>query len=44
MRDQCRLADVYSYLIDLGSEAFAWEFLRRNSDYQAANQSIASLD
>jgi hypothetical protein len=44
MRDQWRLADAYSYLINLGSEVFAWEFLRRNSDYQVAHQSIANLD
>jgi hypothetical protein len=36
MQDQRRLADAYSYLINCDSEAFAWEFLGRNSDYQTA--------
>jgi hypothetical protein len=35
-------ADAYTYLDFLGSTAFAWEFLRRNSDYQAAYRAIAS--
>jgi hypothetical protein len=34
-------ADAYNYLDDLGSIAFAWEFLRRNAAYQAACQLIA---
>jgi hypothetical protein len=35
-------ADAYTYLDFLGSTAFAWEFLRRNSVYRAAYQLIAS--
>lgn len=35
-------AGTYSYLDDVGSTGFAWEFLRRNSDYQEDYQSIAS--
>jgi hypothetical protein len=35
-------ADAYTYLDALGSTAFAWEFLRRNSVYRAAYQLIAS--
>jgi hypothetical protein len=35
-------AAAYTYLDFLGSAAFAWEFLRRNSHYQAAYRSIAS--
>jgi hypothetical protein len=37
-----QLAGAYTYLDDLGSAAFAWEFLRRNSDYRALYRSIAS--
>ena len=37
-----RDADACAYLHDLGATAFAWEFLRRNSAYRAAYQSIAS--
>jgi hypothetical protein len=33
-------ADAYTYLNNLGSAAFAWEFLRRNPSYRAAYQSI----
>jgi hypothetical protein len=35
-------ANAYTYLDVLGSTAFAWEFLRRNPDYQATWRSIAS--
>jgi Family of unknown function (DUF6499) len=35
-----RSAAAYTYLDDLGSTAFAWEFLRRNSDYQHDYRSI----
>lgn len=31
-----------SYLESLAIKAFAWEFLRRNSEYQADYRSIAS--
>jgi Family of unknown function (DUF6499) len=37
-----RDADACAYLHDLGAAAFAWEFLRRNSAYRAAYQSIAN--
>jgi Family of unknown function (DUF6499) len=33
-------ADSYTYLDDLASTAFVWEFLRRNSTYRAVYQSI----
>jgi len=35
-----RSAAAYTYLKDLGTTEFAWEFLRRNSDYQHDYQSI----
>jgi hypothetical protein len=35
---------AYTYLDDLGSPAFAWEFLRRNSDYRAVYRSISNTD
>jgi hypothetical protein len=35
-------ANAYTYLDVLGSTAFAWEFLRRNADYQATWRLIAS--
>jgi len=35
-----RAADTYTYLDDLGSTSFAWEFLRRNPGYRAAYESI----
>jgi hypothetical protein len=35
---------TYSYLDNLGSPAFAWEFLRRNSEYQAAYRLSVSND
>jgi hypothetical protein len=44
MKETWRLATAYSYLDGLGSEAFAWEFLRRNPDYRAAYRSISSAD
>jgi hypothetical protein len=34
MQENWRLAEAYSYLVNLGPAAFAWEFLRRNSDYR----------
>jgi len=37
-----RNADAYSYPKKLGSAAFAWEFLRRNSAYQATYQSTVA--
>jgi hypothetical protein len=39
-----RFATAYSYLDDLGSTAFVWEFLRRNADYRAAYRAIGSED
>jgi Family of unknown function (DUF6499) len=39
---QWSTGDAYTYLDDLGSKAFAWELLRRNSEYRAAYRSIAS--
>ena len=33
---------AYTYLDFLGSTAFAWEFLRRNSEYQGTYRLIAS--
>jgi hypothetical protein len=44
MREDWRLATAYSYLDGLGSKAFAWEFLRRNSEYRAAYRSISSAE
>jgi hypothetical protein len=41
---ECQAADAYTYLDLLGSTAFAWEFLRRNSAYRAAYRLIASND
>jgi hypothetical protein len=38
MHENWRLPDAYSYVV--GPPAFAWEFLRRNPDYQADFQSI----
>jgi hypothetical protein len=35
-------AGTYSYLDNLGAMAFAWEYLRRNSAYQDAYESIVS--
>jgi hypothetical protein len=35
-------ADGYNHLDFLGSTAFAWEFLKRNPDYQVTYRSIAS--
>ena len=40
MRENWRLPDAYSYVVE--PSAFAWEFLRRNPDYQADFQSITS--
>jgi Family of unknown function (DUF6499) len=42
MKENWRLATAYDYLNDPGSIAFAWEFLRRNSAYQAAYQSVVN--
>src|SRR5579871_2937197 len=36
-----RFADACTCLDDFGSTAFAWEFLRRNSDYHQTYRSIA---
>jgi len=36
-----RSADAYAYLDDLGSTALAWEFLRRNCEYEQAWRSVA---
>jgi len=44
MQENWRLATAYSYLDVHGSRAFAWEFLRRNSDYRAAYRAIRSKD
>jgi hypothetical protein len=44
MQKNWRLAAAYSYAADLGSRAFAWEFLRRNSEYRTAYRAIASKD
>jgi hypothetical protein len=40
MEKDWRIGGAYSYLDVLGSKAFAWEFLRRNPEYQADYQSI----
>jgi Family of unknown function (DUF6499) len=40
MRENWRLPDAYSYVVE--PSAFAWEFLRRNPEYQADFQSITS--
>ena len=40
--EKWHLADAYGYLDDLGSKAYAWEFLRRNSDYRVAYRFIAA--
>jgi hypothetical protein len=42
MHEHWRFDSVYRYLVDLGSLASGWEFLRRNADYIAAYRSIAS--
>jgi Proteobacterial transcriptional regulator-like domain len=42
MREQRYGDSVYGYLIDVGSKAFGWEFLRRNPNYRADHRSIAS--
>jgi hypothetical protein len=39
-----RKAAAYTHLDNLGSTAFAWEFLRRNSDYRTAFNSIMCKD
>jgi Proteobacterial transcriptional regulator-like domain len=44
MRENWRMGAAYTYLDNLGSMAFAWEFLRRNSDYRADFKSITSED
>lgn len=36
------LAETYCHLCDLSLMGFAWEFLRRNSEYQKDYRSIAS--
>jgi hypothetical protein len=40
LKSNWRAADAYTYLNDLGSTAFAWEFLRRNAEYQRAYRSV----
>lgn len=40
MHENWRLLDAYSYVVE--PSAFAWEFLRRNPEYQADFQSITS--
>jgi hypothetical protein len=42
MQQGWRFGSPYSYLIDLASKAFGWEFLRRNAEYGVAHRSIAS--
>jgi hypothetical protein len=42
MQNDWRLVETYSYLDGLDLTAFAWEFLRRNSDYRANYKSLAS--
>jgi len=40
MHENWRLPDAYDYVV--APWAFAWEFLRRNPDYQADFRSITS--
>ena len=42
MPDDWRRGDAYSYLDKLDSKALAWEFTRRNSEYQAAWRSMVA--
>jgi hypothetical protein len=42
MQNDWRLVETYSYLMNLGPAAIAWEFLRRNPDYRADYKSLAS--
>ena len=44
MQEQWSSADAYSYLVNLGAKALAWEFMRRNAKYRVAYRSISSKD